>query len=93
MFDLNIDFDALKEVGNSINVKAEEFGQLLNNIKAANSELTQAWQGTNASKYTDKVTEQAVVMEKLQQAIAEVGQQLLTINNLYATAMNDTTLQ
>lgn len=93
MFDLNINFSALEELGKSVNSKAEEFESLLGSIRSANEELALAWQGTNASQYTSKVAEQALVMEKLQSAISEVGQQMISISSIYSSVDNDTSLR
>ena len=90
---LNIEYDALREIANSIGSKADDFGSLLSEIQTANSELMEEWQGTNASKYAEKVAEQAVDMKKLQETIAAISADLLTINDWFADAESNTTLR
>ena len=46
-----------------------------------------------ATKYTSEITEQAQVMNKLQQTIDEVGSYLIQVGNAYQKAMEENTIK
>ena len=80
---LSIDFVATIDVGNQIISKAGDFQMLLNRIKAANQQLQTAWAGQDASKYSTKVAEQAVTMQKLIDTINEIGEYVVSVGKAY----------
>ena len=63
--DLNINYSETISVGNSVSTKGAEFQELLNQIKAVNAELQTYWEGSDASKYTGAVEEQAEVIKQI----------------------------
>ena len=84
--DLRINYQETISVGNQVSVKAEEFKNLLSRIRNVNSRLETAWQGTDASKYTNAVEEQTVYMDKLGEAMNEIGNFLVKVGNAYQEA-------
>lgn len=89
MADLRVDFDALEEVSGKVSGKGEEFQDLLNTIKTFNEELRGAWEGTDQVAYTDAVTRQAEVMQKLADAIVEISSFLNNVNKVYQDAQEE----
>ena len=81
--DLKINYQETINVGNQVTTKTEEFKTLLSKIKNVNSNLKTAWQGTDATKYTNAVEEQTVYMEKLGEAMNEIGAFLVKVGNAY----------
>lgn len=84
--DLNINYSETISVGNSVSTKGAEFQELLNQIKAVNAELQTYWEGSDASKYTGAVAEQAEVMNRLAETINEIGAFLVKVGNAYQEA-------
>lgn len=89
MTSLNIDYEATKRAGNNVQSKADEFKGLLSNIQNLNDSLKQCWKGADADSYTNKISEQAKVMSKLQVTIQEIGEYLVSVGNAYEKAMNE----
>ena len=83
MNDLRINFEETKQVGNQVVSKAEEFQTLLNKVKSVNSELKAYWEGTDASKYTASVEQQAAYMQKLSDTVNEIGDFLYKVGTEY----------
>ena len=65
MNDLRVNYSETISVGNNVTTKGGEFAELLNKIKATNSELQTYWEGSDASKYSGAVAEQAQYMQQL----------------------------
>lgn len=84
--DLNINYDETISVGNQVTQKTEEFRTLLAKIKNVNSNLKTAWEGSDATKYTNAVEEQALSMEKLSNAMEEIGAFLVKVGKAYQDA-------
>ena len=84
--DLNINYSETISVGNSVLAKGAEFQDLLNQIKAVNTELQTYWEGSDASKYTNAVAEQAEVMNRLAETINEMGDFVVRVGNAYQEA-------
>lgn len=89
MADLKINYQEAKNLGNNVSSKAEEFGSLLAKINTANDELKNYWQGSDASKYSDKVAEEAQVMSKLNTTLADIGTFLVNVGNAYEKVSQD----
>lgn len=89
MNDLNINYGETISVGNQVTTKGEEFSELLNKIKTVNSELKTYWEGTDASKYTKAVEQQAAYMEQLAATVNEIGSFLVKVGNAYQEAMEN----
>lgn len=89
MNDLNINYGETISVGNQVTTKGEEFSELLNKIKTVNSELKTYWEGTDASKYTNAVEQQAAYMEQLAATVNEIGSFLVKVGNAYQEAMEN----
>ena len=89
MNELNVNFDALGEVSSVVGGKGEEFNELLSRIKTYNEELRNAWEGTDASKYTEAVARQAETMQKLGDAIIEISAFLKNVNTTFQEAQED----
>lgn len=81
--DLKINYQETINVGNQVAAKTEEFKTLLSKIKNVNSNIKNAWQGTDATKYTNAVDEQTAYMEKLSEAMNEIGTFLVKVGNTY----------
>jgi len=52
---LKINYSETISVGNQVTEKGGEFQELLNKVKATNSELKTYWEGSDASKYSTSV--------------------------------------
>lgn len=85
--DLKINYEETIQVGNRVDEQAQKFKELLSKIETVNSELKTAWEGSDASKYTDAVSEQAVTMKKLGETMTELGGFLVKVGNAYKEAM------
>lgn len=86
MATLNISFESLASVSNNVLSKGESFSTLLSQIKGYNSQLQEAWAGTDASAYSENVTRQAEQMQKLVETINEIGLFLNKVNQEYQKA-------
>lgn len=84
--DLKINYQETINVGNQVTAKTEEFKMLLSKIRNVNSNLKTAWEGTDATKYTSAVEEQSTYMDKLGEAMNEIGQFLVKVGNAYQEA-------
>lgn len=85
--DLNIDYDETISVGQQVNAKTEKFKDLLSTINTTNENLKNAWEGTDATKYTDAVASQAKVMNELADTMNEIGNFLQKVGKAYKEAM------
>lgn len=92
MTSLNIDFDATRAAGKSVQSSASDFKSLLGDIQNLNNNLKNSWKGADADSYTGKITEQAEVMNKLQKTIDEIGIYLVQVGDAYQKAMEENTL-
>lgn len=90
---LKINYDDIKEAGNNVQSSAGEFKTLLGEISTLNENLKSAWQGVDADKYTQKISEQAQIMNQLQATIDEIGAYLLRVAVAYENAMKENTLE
>ncbi len=86
MADLTVSYTELRALGNNVQAKGEEFGSLLAKIAENNNALKTAWEGTDASKYSNTVEEQSQVMNKLKNTIVEIGAYLVKAADLYEAA-------
>ena len=86
---LRINFAETITTGNQVSTKGSEFQDLLTKIKAVNDELKGYWEGTDASKYSSAVEQQAQVMQDLATTIDEIGTFLVQVGNAYQTASED----
>ena len=80
---INIDFQATRNLGEEIKEKAGEFQTVLNNIINSNEQLKSAWEGTDANFYTKEVEEQAKIMQELYKTINKMGEFLVEVGNAY----------
>ncbi len=83
---LRINYSETMSVGNQVSQKGGEFQTLLNKIKSANSELKSYWEGSDASKYSNAVEQQAEYMQKLTDTINEIGEFLVKVGQAYQEA-------
>ncbi len=81
--DLKINYEETISVGNQITTKSEEFKTLLSRIRNVNSNLKAAWEGSDATKYTNAVEDQAVYMDKLAAAMDELGAFVSKVGRTY----------
>ncbi len=81
--DLRINYNETISVGNQVTDKGNQFQELLNKIKNLNSELQTYWQGSDASKYSNSVAQQAEVMQKLSQSVTEIGSFIVKVGRAY----------
>lgn len=86
---LRINFAETITTGNQVSTKGSEFQDLLTKIKAVNDELKGYWEGTDASKYSSAVEQQAQVMQDLATTIDDIGTFLVQVGNAYQTASED----
>ncbi len=84
--DIKINYEETISVGNQVSEKGSEFQELLNRIKSVNSELQTYWQGSDASKYSNSVAQQAEYMQQLTNTINEIGSFLVKVGNAYREA-------
>lgn len=91
--DLNINYDETISVGEQVTTKGGDFQSLLNEIKAINNELQSYWEGSDASQYTTKVGEQAIVVQQLVDKINEIGEFLVKVGNAYREVTENNTLK
>lgn len=80
---LNINYDDIRNIGNQMIAKSDEFRTLLNKINNVNGNVASVWAGTDAAKYSDAVAQQAQVMAQLASVIAEIGDYLIRVGNAY----------
>ena len=92
MTSLNIDYEKTRQTGTAIQNYAGDFKKLLGEIQSLNDSLKNCWKGADATEYTNKITEQAQIMNKLQQTIDEVGLYLIQVGDAYQKAMEENTL-
>lgn len=92
MGSLRVDYGETERVGNAICTYADDFKTLLNGINKLNEDLKSDWEGTDATSYTGKITEQAQLMDKLQKSIDEAGKLLKSAAKAYEEAMKQNTL-
>lgn len=85
--DLVINYQETRNTGNAVIGQADEFKNLLENIKNINNELKSYWQGADATKYSGAVDEQAQYMQQLATSINEIGEFLVQVGNAYEEAM------
>lgn len=86
MAELNVNYDSLEEVSNTVRVKGEDFLSLLKTIENYNNELSTAWEGTDAISYTNAVARQAQEMKKLGDIIVEISAFLNKVSNKFQEA-------
>lgn len=86
---LKISFSETVSTGNQVTTKGSEFSDLLTKIKATNNELKGYWEGSDASKYSSAIEQQAVVMEDLANTVDEIGNFLVKVGNAYQEASED----
>ncbi len=87
--DLNINYEETRTTGSQISNKGQEFRELLNKIMNINNQLKDAWQGSDAMKYSNAITEQSQYMQKLSDTIEELGQTVVRIATAYEQACQD----
>lgn len=90
--DLRINYDETIAVGQNVVTKGGEFQDLLNKIKSVNNELRTYWEGQDASKYTEKVGQDAESMQKLCNTINEMGEFLIKVGEAYRNVSENNTL-
>ena len=83
---LKINYSETISVGNQVTEKGGEFQELLNKVKATNSELKTYWEGSDASKYSTSVEQQAEYMQQLTDTINEIGEFLVKVGQAYQEA-------
>ena len=83
---LKINYSETISVGNQVTEKGGEFQELLNKVKATNSELKTYWEGSDASKYSASVEQQAEYMQQLTDTINEIGGFLVKVGQAYQEA-------
>ena len=83
---LKINYSETISVGNQVTERANEFQELLNKVKTTNSELKTYWEGSDASKYSASVEQQAEYMQKLADTVAEIGGFLVKVGQAYQEA-------
>lgn len=87
--DLRIDYQLTRDTGNQVTSQGNDFQDLLNTIKNVNSELQTYWEGSDATKYSTAVAEQAEEMQKLANTINEIGEFLVSVGNAYEKAAEE----
>lgn len=83
---LKINYSETISVGNQVTEKGGDFQELLNKIKTTNSELKTYWEGSDASKYSTAVEQQAEYMQQLTDTINEIGGFLVKVGQTYQEA-------
>ncbi len=84
--DLKINYSETISVGNQVTEKGGEFQDLLNKVKNVNTELQTYWEGSDASKYSTSVAQQAEYMQQLTNTINEIGAFLVKVGQAYEEA-------
>lgn len=84
--DLNINYAETKTVGEQVALKGGEFQELLNKIKSVNTDLQTYWEGSDSSKYSTAVAQQAEYMQQLTDTINEIGAFLVKVGEAYQEA-------
>ena len=83
---LKINYSETISVGNQVTEKGGEFQDLLNKVKNVNTELQTYWEGSDASKYSTSVAQQAEYMQQLTNTINEIGAFLVKVGQAYEEA-------
>lgn len=89
MANLRINYSEAEATGKAVVEKGERFSTLLANIKTVNDDLKTSWEGSDASKYSSAVEEQAVYMKDLANTIDEIGRFLQSVGSAYRKAMEE----
>jgi WXG100 family type VII secretion target len=89
IMDLKINYTETINTGRSVQAQNDSFVNLLGKIEAVNAELQTYWQGSDASKYTGAVAEQAQYMRKLSNTIQEIGAFLIKSGEAYRKVSED----
>ena len=84
--DLKINYSETISVGNQVTEKGGEFQDLLNKVKNVNTELQTYWEGSDASKYSTSVAQQAEYMQQITNTINEIGAFLVKVGQAYEEA-------
>ena len=84
--DLKINYSETISVGNQVTEKGGEFQDLWNKVKNVNTELQTYWEGSDASKYSTSVAQQAEYMQQLTNTINEIGAFLVKVGQAYEEA-------
>lgn len=87
MSSLNISFEETRTVSKSIESCSDEFTELLGKIKNSNEQLRNYWNGADAESYTNKISEQAQVMDKLSDALYEIAKYIGNVAVTYEEVM------
>ena len=87
--DLNINYEETRTTGTQITNKGQEFRELLNKIMNINNQLKDSWQGSDAMKYANAITEQSQYMYQLSDTIDELGQTVVRIAVAYEQVCQD----
>lgn len=86
---LNVKPEELKAIGQKIRSDGENFQNLLREIRNHNSNLQVSWKGEDADKYTQKIAEEAKVMDNLAESIDNIGLFLTQIAEAYEAAQEE----
>lgn len=87
---LSINYDELEMVAKNLITKAGDFESLVKNIQNINSQISECWQGSDATKYLNAVSTQITYMYQLSTAISEIGNYLNRVSESYkSVAVNN----
>ena len=86
---LSVNHEQLDNAGRTVLQHDGDFRTLLSEIQSVNDSLTQVWQGEDASKYTNAITEQAQTMQKLADTIESIGNYLVKVSAAYREAQEN----
>ena len=80
--------DTIK-AGNDITTQGGEFRTLLERVGSLNEELKGVWKGPDADKYTKAISDQAIVMKKMNETIDELGAYAVKVGQAYQQQAED----
>lgn len=86
--DLQINFEETKTVATNVATKGGELQTLLQQITAHNNTLQSYWEGSDASKYSEAVAQQATEVQELIDTVNSIGKFIEKVSTTYEEAMN-----
>lgn len=80
---LNINYDEIITLGNQIFNKGDEFNEVISKIESVINELSISWQGADAFKVLNELSEECKEMKNYALCINEIGLLLQRVANRY----------
>ena len=80
---LNINYDEVINLGSQIFNKGDEFGEIVEKINGVLNELSTCWQGEDANRVLNNLSDECKEMKQYALCINEIGLLLQKVANRY----------